>query len=129
MKMCVFLFIWLFFVVTNLQIWVYGGMTVFFCLKLKSLSDVGPKHTTIIDLSSIIPVFTKIALTQPNLLLPLTLTEIIPVNIYLFKFLCFIAYCYCLVCIVYKFHYELLLILKIRDKKMAFKFETYIEYQ
>ena len=47
LKICVFLFIWFFFIVTNFQIWVYsGGGSVFVYLKLKSLSEVGPKHTT-----------------------------------------------------------------------------------
>ena len=44
--MCVLLSIWFFFIVTNFQILVYRGMKVPFYLKLKSLSKVGPKHTT-----------------------------------------------------------------------------------
>ena len=42
--MCVFLFIWFFFMVINLQY--TGKIDFFFYLKLKILSKVSPKHTT-----------------------------------------------------------------------------------
>ena len=44
MKMCVFLFLWFFFIITNFQIWVCRRTKVL--VLLESLSEVGPKHFT-----------------------------------------------------------------------------------
>ena len=57
-KMCVFLFIWFFFYGYKFSnMCIQGEIEFFLYLKLKSLSEVGPKHTTFINFKLNLPLY------------------------------------------------------------------------